>query len=147
MGANPLGQTMPEQPVAPVAPPMPAPTTMPVPPVQPEPQQPVVASSPIPTPTVMAPSAPLPMPGTPRKGGNKKLMLLIILLILMLGMAVYVFFVKNQVKKSAINNSASVAVPTIVVTPTIAEPATVGDIYISSPEADLKSLETDVLGL
>jgi len=146
---NPLGQAaVPEQPVIPqptapvmeTVPPMPQPqpTFTPTPPppapepVAPPPVTPVI-------PTVMMPQAP--------KQGSKLPMLLIILLILILGMGGYIMFARNQIEvqqKAATENTSIIVPPTP--TPTLA-PATVDDVNIASPEADLNGLDKDVQGL
>lgn len=117
-------------------------------PVAPQPL--VVAPTPIvePTQTVppVAPAAPvMPPPQMPKGGSKKGLVLLIILIILILGMGYYVFFAKNQLSKKTSNTST--AIPTVTAVPTPTTPATIDEIIIASPEADLKLIEQDVQGL
>lgn len=107
---------------------------------------------PTPDPIQTAPVTPAatPPPPTPKKSGGKKIIaLLIILLILALGMGGYVFFAKNQLKsaqKISTENSTSIAIPTETIAPTIT-PASVDQINVESPAADLDGIDTDVLGL
>lgn len=87
-----------------------------------------------------------PMPQTPTNGNKKRFVLLIILLILIIGMGAYVFFVKNQLKtaqKAAINTS--VVIPTAI--PAIVIPATVEEIIVASPEAELNEIDNYVQSL
>lgn len=107
---------------------------------QPVAPQPNVAPPPVPEPV------PTPMPGIPRNGSKKGIILIIILLILALGMAFYVFFVKNQLsnKQKTSAENTSIVIPTITATAT---PATVDQVSVASPDADLKAIESDVQGL
>lgn len=94
------------------------------------------------------PSEPAPISSTPKSRGKKGIILLIILLILVLGMGIYVLFVKNQLnneKKAAINTTTTI-VPTATIIPTIT-PATVDEVQIASPESDLNGIEADAQGL
>jgi len=132
INTNPFGQPV-QQPAIPQ--PVATPFSSPVPSAQ----QP----TPIPTPV---PDAPTPIPQAPKRGSKKGIILLIILVILVLGMTVYILFVKNQLntaRKTATDNT-SIAIPTT--TPT-AIPATVDEINVASPDADLKAIEDDVQGL
>lgn len=98
-----------------------------------------VQSNPVPTP-------PSPIPQAPKSGGKKVIALLIILIIFALGMWGYIIFVKNRInnqqKRSAENTS--VIIPTITPTPT---PASVEEIDVASPDADLNNIEKDIQGL
>ena len=62
-------------------------------------------------------------------------------------MGYYVFFAKNQLNtaQKASSNNKSAVIPTVTV-PTIT-PATVDEVKIGSPEADLNGIEKDVQGL
>lgn len=134
INTNPFGQQVTPEPVV-------NPTPMPESAVQ----QPTPAVPP-PAPTVTAAPVTAPVPETPKNGSKKGIILLIILLLLILGLGTYVFFVKNQLstaKKTSTQNT-STAIPTIVPTAT---PATIEEINVASPDADLKTIETDVQGL
>lgn len=152
INTNPLGQPSAPQPAAEAQPAAPAaassipesPIQQPVtPPAAPAPVTPPAPVQPVPP----APSAPV-VPPPPKPGNKKSLLLLVILLVLAVGMAVYVLFAKNQINtaKNAPIENTSVEIPTITATP-VPTPATVDQIEIASPEADLKGIETDVLGL
>lgn len=132
---NPLGQPV-QQPTA-------------VPPVQ----QPITPNSmqstpPIAPTPITPPAEPIAvsMPPQAPKGGHKKIILLIILILLILGMGTYVFFVQNQVKtvQKTPANTSVVMPPTVA--PTVI-PATVEEVNVASPDADLKSIENDTQGL
>jgi hypothetical protein len=126
---------------------VPPPTAVPVasPPVAPTPIEPVVPAAPPITPT---PAVPATMPTTAPKSGGKGLALLIILLILVLGMAAYVFFVKNQInsEQKTADSAKTVVVPTATITP-IPTPASVDEVQVDDPTMDLNALDTDVSGL
>lgn len=127
---NPLGQPAVPQPVG-------TPFSSPVPPVQQPP--------PAPAPTITTPA---PTPQAPKSAGKKGIILIIILLILIVGMGFYVFFVKNQlntIRKSSTDNTSTV-IPTVTIAPTVT-PASVDEINVASPDADLKGIEKDVQGL
>lgn len=174
INTNPLGAQQPapqpiEQPVvqpavsqsveAPVAAPITAPAS-PAEPVQqassfftPTPPASAPISAPAPTAPPAAPLTPtITTPAfdkqPPKSGSKKGIALLTVLLILILGMAGYVFFAKNQLniaqKKSTENTS--VVIPTATIAPTVT-PATVEQVIVDSPEADLNAIEQDVLGL
>jgi uncharacterized protein HemX len=130
INANPLEQPAAPQPVA-------APFFSPVPPMQ-QPSQ-----APIPAPTV-----PTFTPQVPKSGSKKGIILLIILIILILGMGFYVFFAKNQFNtaQKATTDNTSTVIPEATTAPT-AIPATVDEIIVASPEADLNAIENDVQGL
>jgi len=108
-----------------------------VPPIQPTPGIPSVP-----------PIMPVTMTENPPKKGSKVPLLLVILLLLIIGMGTYVMFAKNQ-----INNEKKVATQiksTIIPTPTVqpeVTPATVDDVNVASPDADLNTLDKDVQGL
>jgi hypothetical protein len=134
INTNPFGQPVAPQPVV-------SPSPIPIP--EPLAQQPV--------PPVVPPAVPTPVsvptPEAPRSNGKRLIALIVILLILILGMCSYLFFVKNQLntaQKSSIE-STSVVIPTIIL-PT-ATPATVDDINVASPDADLKTIEVDAQSL
>lgn len=132
INTSPLGQPTASQPAA-------APISTSFPPQE---------STPAPTQTAPVTPAVTPPPPTPKKSGGKKIIaLLIILLILALGMGGYVFFVKNRLniaQKTPINTSN--IIPTATIEP-IVTPATVDQINVASPDADLKTIESDVQGL
>ena len=149
---QPLGTNPITQPVTP-------PVAQPVPSTADASMPPMPGQIPTPIPTTSTPnlnSDPMPgqtpsfattgaMPETPKKKGGKTVALLIILLLLVLGMAAYIMFAKQQVSKtdeSVTDTNVSTPAPTIE--PTIAPEQ---DIEISSPEADLQNIETDVNGL
>lgn len=91
---------------------------------------------------------PTAAPQIPQSGGKKGIILLIILLILALGMGGYVLFAKNQLnnkQKTAAENT-SIAIPTTTITPTVT-PATINEVMVASPEADLINIEKDIQGL
>lgn len=120
-----------------------APASQPVP-------TPSVASAP-PTPQATSSPAPapvsVPVPETPKSGSKKGIILIVILLILILGIGYYVFFAKNQLntaQKKSIDNTSTV-IPTAIV-PT-ATPATVDEVQVASPDADLNGIEKDIQGL
>ncbi len=130
INTNPLGQPSIPQPV--------------INPVQPQP----------PVPTTPIPSAATPVSATepiaqgPKNKGKKGILLLIILIILILGMGFYVFFAKNQLNtaQKATTDNASVVIPTEPIAPT-AGPATIDEVIIESPDADLKGVEADLQNL
>jgi uncharacterized protein HemX len=96
----------------------------------------------------MPPIMPTTMSQNPPKKGSKLPVLLVILLILILGMGGYVMFAKNQMntqQKVATENQNTV-IPAPTVQPVVT-PATVDDVNIASPDADLNSLDKDVQGL
>lgn len=129
INTNPLGQPA-QQPVSsPVQPMQPAPTPTPA------------------APTTPVTAAPEPMLQTPKGGSKKRIVLLIILLLLVLGMGFYVFFAKNQLNtaQKATTDNTSIAIPTVTIAPS--EPATVDEVIVASPDADLKDLEADLQGL
>ena len=116
---------------------------------QPIAPQPVATSFPASAPPVQQP-APSPIltsvPESPKGKNNKVTVLLIILLLLAIGMVIYVLFAKNQMnnaQKAATGNS-SVVIPSPSLAPTLAPEE---DLEVSSPEADLLDLETDVKSL
>jgi len=121
MNTNPLGQPVAPQPVAP-----------PPSPIPPE-QQPTPGSI---------------IPDNPGQGNNKGILLLIILIILIAGMGYYAMFAKNQIntdQKVATENKTTV-IPAATPTPEVT-PATVEEVNIASPDADLNGIQTDVQGL
>jgi uncharacterized protein HemX len=143
--ANPLAQP-PVQPVVQPAPeeqpivqqPASQPLTQPVESIPNPPTQPVMNES-----TSQASTG---LSETPKKKSGKGLVLLLILLLLIVGMACYMFFVKNQITKEEKANSES----TIIVTPEPTATPTLTpeeDLEIESPEADLQDLNTDSEGL
>lgn len=95
------------------------------------------------------PPAQSPMPTfspAPKGKMNKTIILLVILLLLVSGMVGYILFTKNQMdnaQKATITNTNYVA-PSPSPTPTLAPK---DNLEVSSPEADLKQLDTDVKGL
>ncbi len=113
------------------------------------PAQPVQQPTPTPTPTPAVPTVtPETMPQAPKNRSKKGTILLIILIILILGMGFYVFFVKNQLntaQKTSTENTDTV-VPTATIAP-IVTPASVDEINLASPDADLKDIEADLQGL
>jgi uncharacterized protein HemX len=140
---QPLGTNTVVQPVAAVpTQPMPSESSTP----------PVLGTSPItqttqqpvqPTPSVSSPAA---TPEGPKGKGGKAVILVVILLLLAIGMVIYILFAKNQMnnnQKKGSDNSSTVA-PQPTRTPTLT-PEEI--LQVSSPEADLKDLETDVKGL
>lgn len=119
---------------------------------QPINNEPVLQAAPapvksVPTP-ITEPVIPTPIPQAPKSGGKKVITLLVILIILALGIGSYVLFVKNQLsnqqKVSTENTSVIIPSPTITPTPT---PATVDEINVASPDADLNEIEKDLQGL
>jgi uncharacterized protein HemX len=128
---NPLGQTAVDSqpPVTPVE--------GVVPPMQPTPGIP-------PMPPVM----PVTMNQNPPKKGSKLFLLLLLLLLLVIGMGVYVVFVKNQTsnEKKVATQIQSTVIPTPTIQPEVT-PATVDDVNVASPDADLNTLDKDVQGL
>lgn len=150
INTNPFAQQASSQPAAPqpitAAPPStPDPlvqqVTPPAAPISPAQQ----AAAPAPTPEPVSTSMP---PLAPKSGGKKGIILIVILLILALGMAFYVFFVKNQLKtaQKASTENTNIVIPTTTIQPT-ATPATVDEIEIASPDADLSDIEADIQGL
>lgn len=133
INTNPLGQPAAPEPAA-------APISTSFPPQEPT-QDPIQ--------TVPVTPAATPPPPTPKSGGKKIIALLIILVILALGMGGYVFFAKNRlnsIQKTSIENSTSTAIPTETIAPTLT-PATVEELNVESPDADLKIIEGDLQGL
>jgi uncharacterized protein HemX len=102
-----------------------------------------------PTPGIppMPPVMPVTMAQNPPKKGSK-LPLLLILLLLAIGIGAYVIFAKNQInnEKKAATQIQSTVIPTPTVQPEVT-PATVDDVNVASPDADLKTLDKDVQGL
>lgn len=101
-----------------------------------------------PTPIAATPPPSSPIPQTPKSGNKKTITLLIILIILALGMWLYVLFVKNQMtnQQKASAGNTSIVTPTVTPIPT-PTPATVDEINVASPDADLKGIENDIQGL
>lgn len=133
INTNPFGQPVAPQPAA-------APFPSSVPPQEPTPTP--IQTAPA-TPAATAVSSP-----TPKNGGKKIIALLIILLILALGIGGYVLFAKNQLKsaqKISTENNTSV-VPTETIEPTVT-PATIEGLNVENPDADLKTIESDLQGL
>lgn len=87
-----------------------------------------------------------PIPAASSNKGNKGIVILLIMVILGIGMATYVLFAKNQIKITQKNSTESTSVVTPTTAP-VAAPVTVDEINVSSPDADLKSIETDAQGL
>lgn len=86
---------------------------------------------------------------TQNAGGKKTIILLIILIILAIGILIYVLFVKNQLTsqgKTSVDNATitAPAIPTITPKPT---PATIDDVQVESPEANLNEIEKLIQGL
>ena len=108
-----------------------------VPPIQPTPGIPS-----------MPPVMPVTMSQNPPKKGSKLPLLLVILLLLIIGMGAYVMFAKNQIsnEKKAATQIQSTIIPTPTVQPEVT-PATVDDVNVASPDADLNTLDKDVQGL
>jgi len=133
IGTNPLGQ-----PTVNLQPPV-IPVEGVVPPIQPTPGIPS-----------MPPVMPMPvtMNQNPPKKGSKLLLLSIILLLLVIGMGVYVVFVKNQTsnERKVATQIQSTVIPTPTVQPEVT-PATVDNVNVASPDADLNTLDKDVQGL
>lgn len=101
--------------------------------------------------SVVAPPAvsPEPMDHKPKSVSKKTILILLLLLIFAVGMGGYVYFAKNQLKsaqKISTENSTSTAIPTETTAPTIT-PATVEELNVESPDADLKIIEGDLQGL
>lgn len=94
----------------------------------------------------VAPVAPLPQ--APKSKSKKGLMLLIIIVLLIIGMGSYILFANNRLdftqKTTTENTSAVIPTATAIPTP---PPPVIEDINIASPDADLKSIESDLQGL
>lgn len=153
--ADPMEAALPTKPAEALAPSAPImPTAEPMSPVAP-PVMPASAPEPTfaptqpPTATPAASAAPA-NPQMPEKDSNKKgIILMIILLILIAGMGYYVFFAKGQMdqaKKAASENASVVTAPKVTVTPVVT-PATIDEVEIASPDAELNLLDKDVQGL
>lgn len=99
--------------------------------------QPVMAATPEPTSTPQAP--------VPKAGSKKVLILMVILLILIVGAISYVLFAKNQLNNSQKTpaENTSLVIPTATIAPT-ATPATVDNVNVDNPAADLNEIEKDV---
>jgi len=80
------------------------------------------------------------------KNGSKKLILLIIIILLISGMAAYVIFANNRTKITQQNtaNNSIIAIPTKTPVATSPTPATIEEINVASPDADLNGIEKDI---
>ena len=80
---------------------------------------------------------------------SKRIILLVILLVLLVGMAGYIYFVKQQVtnlpKNTGANTTTVLPSPTLV--PTATPPASAADVSVDSPVTDLNNVDSDLLGL
>jgi flagellar basal body-associated protein FliL len=84
----------------------------------------------------------------PKSGNPKGLILAIVLILLIIGMGYYVFFANDQIKNAQrdSSNNTTVVIPTVTAGPTTT-PATVDEVKVSSPDADINDVEKDTQGL
>jgi flagellar basal body-associated protein FliL len=81
---------------------------------------------------------------TPNKKGGKMMMLIIIVLLLVIGMVAYIIFANSQINQNPTSRTENVIKPSPAVSSTMAPEQ---EIDVSSPEADLQQLDTDVNSL
>jgi hypothetical protein len=144
-GINPINQAVGQ--VPPSAQEVQAPiTATPIP--TPSPVQPLAQPISNPPPVIDPNAIPAPpvMPESPKGKGGKLILLLIIVLLIVIGMIVYIFYAKNQMKtaEKPIEPNTTVLIPSPKVTPTLTPEE---ELQVSSPEADLKDIETELEAL